>query len=375
LVNTVSLAAGDKLSFKSVPTGTPTSPGQIRFAWIFSGAANVSTILGSTRGTTMSNTATEYHGIQENAAGNATRSNKDQVIPTGGTIRDLYVETDGAPGATKSYDFTFILNGVDQTLTCQISGTNTECNDTTHTVTVVAGDLVSMKSVPTNTPTAKIARWGFKWAPTTDGESLILGSSGSAMNTAGSVRYLPVSGTSQTWGATEANMTNLFPAVVLKKFFVNLVTAPGGAASYTFKTRKNTADGSLSVVISGANTTGSDTTNSDTLVATDKVAISSLSASVPASSVPRWGIVQFIDPSPAPTATPTPTNTATPTNTPTPTATSAGPCGRYVCTKVTNLNNSGAGSLRACVEGTGPRLCVFETSGKIALTTALKTYQ
>ena len=38
---------------------------------------------------------------------------------------------------------------------------------------------------------------------------------------------------------------------------------------------------------------------------------------------------------------------------------------------VTNLNNSGAGSLRACVEASEPRTCIFRTGGTISLTSGL----
>ena len=39
--------------------------------------------------------------------------------------------------------------------------------------------------------------------------------------------------------------------------------------------------------------------------------------------------------------------------------------------KVTNLNTSGAGSLKACIDATGPRVCVFEISGTIKMTSEL----
>src|SRR6185503_14989065 len=38
---------------------------------------------------------------------------------------------------------------------------------------------------------------------------------------------------------------------------------------------------------------------------------------------------------------------------------------------VTNTNDSGAGSLRTCVEASGPRTCVFRTGGTIALLSSL----
>jgi hypothetical protein len=49
--------------------------------------------------------------------------------------------------------------------------------------------------------------------------------------------------------------------------------------------------------------------------------------------------------------------------------TPAGRGGRII--RVTNLNDSGAGSLRNCVEASGPRICIFEVSGSILLRSML----
>lgn len=67
-----------------------------------------------------------------------------------------------------------------------------------------------------------------------------------------------------------------------------------------------------------------------------------------------------------PTATATIAATATPTITATPTSTQSS-AKLYNVIKVTSLADSGTGTLRGCVNQKMPRVCVFETSGRITL--------
>lgn len=68
-------------------------------------------------------------------------------VPHAGTIRNMYIKAQTAPGSGKTDVFTVRKNGVNTTLTASVVTTATTANDTTHSFTVAAGDLVSVQNV------------------------------------------------------------------------------------------------------------------------------------------------------------------------------------------------------------------------------------
>jgi hypothetical protein len=96
-------------------------------------------------------------GLTSDNAGNRT------VLPSAGTLRNLRIQADVAPGAAKSWIVTVEKNGSDSTLTAQLSGASqTTASDLSHTVSVAAGDAISIKVAPAGTPAAARIGWSME---------------------------------------------------------------------------------------------------------------------------------------------------------------------------------------------------------------------
>lgn len=300
--NTASFTAGDTVSIKSVPSGTPTSPGTLQLSADYETTGDDQILLASTRAITLGTAATTYLSVMGSNVPGTTLANLDQVVPAAGTISRIFIELNNSPGSGKSYAFTLLKNGSTTALTCTVSDTGTTCNDTGNSVSFAAGDTIALQSVPSGTPTARTARIGLNWNPTTDGEAIYMAASGSAMNTAGNLRYHPIAGSSLGWNSTESNVLMVAPSAYnVKALRAVLNTAPGGSASYDFDFRINGAAGTVTTVVTGAATTNNDSTNTDTLAAGDTFAVSQVSASTPASSVSKFSVVMYKNtPTPVP---------------------------------------------------------------------------
>lgn len=68
-----------------------------------------------------------------------------RLIPKAGTLKNLRVRLDGAPGGTTSYTITVRVNETDTSIEVTISGDDTTGTDLTNTATVSAGDRLSIR--------------------------------------------------------------------------------------------------------------------------------------------------------------------------------------------------------------------------------------
>lgn len=288
--HSVSYSAGDKLSVKVVPTGTPaTTLGGMSL----DGSSTTQQVVSGDE-TALSTSANNYLGLFN---GRAVAATTDQalIMPTAGTISNLYVGTDVAPGGTASYTVTLVKNGIDQTLTSAISAAATSNTNLANSVSVVAGDTVYWKVVPATTPAAARIRIGVRFAPTTDGESVIMYGTTGALTNAGLNNFMAPGSGAGGANATEVNRGAMMStSYVLKNFYCAVDTAPGATASYTFTVRSALANTTLTAQITGAGVvSANDLTHTPNSTAGDWLTVNAVSAGAPTATPAQWSFVTY----------------------------------------------------------------------------------
>lgn len=295
-----SVTAGETVNYQIDPASSPASV-IVRGSIIFtSSTANESILMSFIDANTMATGAASYNRLSgKNSTWDATQTNREQLVATGGTFKKLYVWMSAAPGTAasgKSYTFKLYIAASGSTLTCQVLDDATTCNDTSNTPSATAGNSASMESVPASTPTARAASYAVVFAPTTDGESLLMGGTTGAWNT-GVALYA-----TSTQGITPGNEADVRMAgqtgVTLKKLYFKITTAPGAGNDWTIRSRIDSGNGNITCQIAGASdVTCNDTSNTDALSDNTLINISNTPNSTPsASGVSAWGLVAYIDP-------------------------------------------------------------------------------
>jgi hypothetical protein len=93
----------------------------------------------------------------------ATEANVQGRVGVAGTISNFTAQLPAAPGSGNTVTFTWRDGGVDQAVTCSISGTSaTSCADTTHSFAVALADLIDIKMVVAggSVTTSMVLTWG-----------------------------------------------------------------------------------------------------------------------------------------------------------------------------------------------------------------------
>lgn len=223
----------------------------------------------------------------------ATEGDRVSVVPISTTAQNMYVSISGTPGGTASYAIALMVNGSPSALTCTITSAITSCSDTSHTVSLSAGDLVSIRSTPTNTPTVRAFSWSIETTAATS-TSMIMGFNTSAPSTSAANYSGLQSGFSNWSSSLTARNQVISPPGTISNLYVQFQNAPdngAGTQSYAIALMKNGVAQSLTCTISEAGTTCNDTSNSFTVAAGDKVFVRFTPSGTPvAPTTCRWGV-------------------------------------------------------------------------------------
>lgn len=244
----------------------------------------------------LDSTATEYNSLYGYIWDN-TESDVYKLVSTDGVLKQLRFRLNGAPGAGKKYTFTLMVNGVPSALIVEVADAATSGSDMVNEVDVTGGDIVSLRCVPTGTPTAVRASWSSIFVGDTPNESLIMGGASTAF-TRFNIEYTQVMCGSTSPNTPETDYRQVVPTSgTIKNFYVKLDIDPGDAPdAYRFTLRKNGVSQSLTITIIADDTTGSDLVNSFNVVAGDILTLMGEPLNAPAVSVPTcWGMTFVAD--------------------------------------------------------------------------------
>ncbi len=309
LVNQVSISAGQFMTLRSIPSGTPADTGP-KFTMVFTGTTAKESVIMAAGGPTLNSAANEFAPISifSGFDHSTTELDRQQMCAGSGTIKNLYVKLSADPGTDPdAYRFTVRLNGVSQTLTTTITANDTTGNDTVNSFTVSPGDLLSVLVEPLNTPSASPrCSISVTFVADTNGESLLLAGSDDDIHFSATEHFGIIGFPDDNWGVGEVTRRTILDTCVLRDLYVELENSPGAGNSYVFSTRilldsstdpnATYSDGNMSVTISGTDKTGNDTVNSDSLVPGESIVIQSLPDSLPTIGQAKWGMVMFIGP-------------------------------------------------------------------------------
>lgn len=208
-----------------------------------------------------STSATNYAGVIGTSSWSATETTRQALVPIAGKYVQFCAtgSADPANGAgVQSYTLSLRVNAASPSDALSLTFTEGYTPSTLQcaagSTAIAASDLVSVRSVPANTPTASTFRWFALFSSTTDGESFISGGSGATSldGPNNTTEYFPIGSRNQP-STTQSEYEQVIPAAGTLDTFVCILTAPASTGdTYTFALMVNESASALTCAISGA---------------------------------------------------------------------------------------------------------------------------
>lgn len=205
-------------------------------------------------------------------------------ISTAGNVSDLHVTLEGSGWtAGASWTYTLVKNGSPTALTVTFDSNQVYVSDTSHSVTVAPGDLLTWAAIPSGTPTAPTNLiMSCVFTSTQASETFLIGGSntGTPSNTA--VNYASFGALDNAQNAAEAIVAALCAVGgVVDKLYVTLSGAPGAGTSYAYELIKNGSPTGITCTVADTNTSGSDLSHSISIAPGDTISIASTPTNTP----------------------------------------------------------------------------------------------
>lgn len=291
LVNEAVFAAGDRISFQCVPTGSPTNTPKATWCAIYEDTDlfEKCVLIGGIPNN-MNTATSEFSSIAGglnwgiNVINNI---NSEMVSAVSGTYKEFYVLLNGAPGVGTSYTISPQISGGSGGLSVTISGTNTSGSDTALGGSILRGNSLNVLSNPAGVPAARQAFWGAGFLTNRPHEFMLMGQSNDFF--AAGPEYNRLNATGHLWTTTEADRRCLVPACTIHGLIVKL-GAEVTAGSITFTIFKNGSATGLTTTISSGSS-GTDNTNYVECIDGDELSIEYNQTSLAAGVGATWAVI------------------------------------------------------------------------------------
>ncbi|MFA5746917.1 MAG: heparin lyase I family protein, partial [Candidatus Paceibacterota bacterium] len=257
----VSVSAGDEIAISAVGVSSPTAAGATYWTAKFTPSTAGETILMSHGGTLSTNLY--FLTLIGHKVFDSARFDGQILFPTSGTLKNFYVGLSVAPGGVTGRTFKLEKNTVDSSVAVTITGAATTSNDVANTLSVSAGEQVTIQQTAiSGAPAGTEAKFGAVFVPDTPGQWFTGAVTDNAINNL-ATEYQHLTCGDSTLTATENEQYALARETTAKAMYVVLSTDPGTSPDqFTFTLRRNgTTDTDLAVTIVANDTTGNFSTD------------------------------------------------------------------------------------------------------------------